>query len=245
MRVPSHADHEPALAIAPLSGPPRERLETARAVRARGVVLDATLPGLRPRELDRSARRGLCALLRRLELRLAGLDLPIPAAHFTDPATQDRAVSAVSQACAFLAEAAALAETTPILHLAAPDPHAAAAAADLGVALTAPPPAEPPAELPEPFTTSIDLAELILADQDPLKAIAETPEVGAIRLSDAARGVRQPLGAGELDVFGARAVTITAAAAAELIIDVRDLPDARAAAERSLEAWADAARSPF
>jgi sugar phosphate isomerase/epimerase len=64
----------------------------------RSVQLSAAQPGLRPRELDRSGRRDLLARLRRLQLPAAGLDLWIPAAHFTDPARVDRAVATVAAA---------------------------------------------------------------------------------------------------------------------------------------------------
>ncbi len=232
---------DPSLAITPLQGSPRERLETAHALGARAVVLDVALPGLRPRELDRSARRGLFALLRRLELRLDGADLPIPPAHFTDPARQDRALSVVAATCALLAEAAGLAETTKIIHLAAPDPHAAAAAAEADVALTAPA-AE---DLPPPFLPALDLAELAAGPSDPLATLAATPGLGAVRLADSRAGARCALGEGGLDVGAVYAVLTTTAPGASLVIDPRQLPDARAGAERSLKAWADAARPLF
>jgi len=232
---------DPSLAITPLPGSPRERLETAHALGARAVVLDVTLPGLRPRELDRSARRGLFALLRRLELRLDGVDLPIPPAHFTDPARQDRAISVVAETAVFLAEASSLAETTRIVHLAAPDPHAAAAAAETDTFLTA-----PSAEaLPPPYLPALDLAELAAGPNDPLEVIAATPGLGALRLADSRAGSRCPLGEGALDVGAVYAVVSTTAPGASLVIDPRQLPDARAGAGRSLRAWADAARPLF
>lgn len=61
----------------------------------RAVVLDAVHPELRARSLDRSSRRDIAALLKRTELRLAGLDVFVPAAHFADRAHSDRAVAAV------------------------------------------------------------------------------------------------------------------------------------------------------
>ena len=42
------------------------------------VQLDATLAGIRPRDLSRTGRKDLTALLMRGGLRLAGLDLFIP-----------------------------------------------------------------------------------------------------------------------------------------------------------------------
>lgn len=228
----------PSIAISSLTGTPRQRIETARALGARAVLLDASLPGVRPRELDRSARRGLCALLRRMELRLDGAELPIPAPHFADPATQDRALAAVAETSAFLAEAAALAETTRLLHLAAPDPQAAAAAAPHDITLTAP--AQP--DLPQPYSAALDLGAVVLAGSDPVAAVGATPKLGAIRLTDARNGARCALGHGDVDVFALHAAAATVAPEASLIIDTTNLPDARAAAEQTLAAWADAAR---
>ena len=60
--------------------------------------------GLRPRELDRSARRDLASVLRRFELELSGVDLWIPPGHFVDGLHSDRAVEAVVEAVRFVVE---------------------------------------------------------------------------------------------------------------------------------------------
>lgn len=70
--------------------------------------VDAAAPGMRPRDLDRSARRDLAANLRRRQLRLAGLDLWIPPEHFANPAHADRAADAVAQAIDLAADLARL-----------------------------------------------------------------------------------------------------------------------------------------
>lgn len=69
-----------------------------------GVQLDAMSSGLRPRELDRSARRDLASVLRRFELELSGVDLWIPPGHFVDGLHSDRAVEAVGEAVRFVVE---------------------------------------------------------------------------------------------------------------------------------------------
>lgn len=61
-------------------------------------------PGLRPRELDRSARRDLNAMLRRVELVCAGVDCFIPAEHFTRNEMVDRALAAVEGAIELAAD---------------------------------------------------------------------------------------------------------------------------------------------
>ncbi len=86
----------------------RARIEWAAALGVRAMQLDATSPGIRPRELDRSARRDVASLFRRLEVGFAGLDLSIPPAHFADPAHVDRAVKATCDALTLAADLAAL-----------------------------------------------------------------------------------------------------------------------------------------
>ena len=61
----------------------------------RAVVLDTVHPELRPRSLDRSSRRDIAASLKRMQLAFAGIDVFVPAAHFTDLEHSDRAVAAV------------------------------------------------------------------------------------------------------------------------------------------------------
>ncbi|CAN5743312.1 hypothetical protein BH11PLA1_BH11PLA1_06940 [soil metagenome] len=91
------AAHDAALAL-------REHLALATRLGLGGVTLDATRAGLRARELDRSARREVAALLRRNALTLAAVDAFVPPAHFADPATQERATSAVLAAIELAAE---------------------------------------------------------------------------------------------------------------------------------------------
>ena len=86
---------EPSITTSALHPEPRLGLELASRLGFRSVTLSAAQPGLRPRELDRSARRGLVAELRRLELECSAIDLFIPPEHFIAPETIDRALDAV------------------------------------------------------------------------------------------------------------------------------------------------------
>lgn len=61
----------------------------------RGVHIDATRSGLRARDLDRSGRRDLAAMLRRLELACSGVDVFVPGEHLVHKDTADRAVASV------------------------------------------------------------------------------------------------------------------------------------------------------
>jgi len=76
----------------------RHAIEAVASLGVRGIALDATAPGVRPRELTRSARRDIASILRRLELELSGIDLWIPPAQFVDPAHSERAFDATVQA---------------------------------------------------------------------------------------------------------------------------------------------------
>lgn len=87
----------------------REVIAWAAKSGVRALQVDATAAGIRPRELDRSARRDLAALLRRNELACSGVDVFIPPEHFRDGGTVDRAVSSVLGAIELAADLATLA----------------------------------------------------------------------------------------------------------------------------------------
>ena len=82
----------------------RELIESIGRGVIRAVQLDLTMPGLRPRELDRSSRRDLAGLLRRVELGCSGFDVFLPPEHFLNSAHVDRAMSAVMGAIEFAGE---------------------------------------------------------------------------------------------------------------------------------------------
>jgi sugar phosphate isomerase/epimerase len=99
--------------VAPWAGGPRAAIEWAAAVGARAVQLDATAAGVRARDLDRSGRRDLASLLRRLQLTLSGLDLWIPPEHFLNPGRADRALAAAQSAVELAADLARLIDGSP------------------------------------------------------------------------------------------------------------------------------------
>ena len=86
----------------------REVLPWIVGLGCRGVQLSATASGLKPRELDRSARRDLAAVVRRVGLVVSGIDCLVPPEHFAKPEYQDRAVAAVNAACGLASEMTAL-----------------------------------------------------------------------------------------------------------------------------------------
>ena len=90
--------NEPAVTISALHPSPLMGLRVASRLGFRAVTLSAAQTGTRPRELDRSERRGLISELKRLELSCDSIDLFIPPEHFTNPETMDRAIHAVRDA---------------------------------------------------------------------------------------------------------------------------------------------------
>jgi sugar phosphate isomerase/epimerase len=76
----------------------REALAALARIGCPCVQWSVTTPGLRPRELDGTARRGILTELKRLELRCSGVDAWIPPGHLLDRSTIDRAIGAIEQA---------------------------------------------------------------------------------------------------------------------------------------------------
>lgn len=88
----------------------RSHLALARRLGVRWVQLDGTAPGMRARELGRSARRDLASVLRRGGVRPSGVDLWVPPEHFVSPAHADRAMTAALEAIGLAGEVARHAE---------------------------------------------------------------------------------------------------------------------------------------
>lgn len=82
----------------------REAMELAASNRCRAIQWDGTAPGLRARELGRSARRDIAASLRRSGLAMSGCDVWIPPEHLLKSEHQHRAVEAIIGAAELLRE---------------------------------------------------------------------------------------------------------------------------------------------
>ena len=89
---------DPSAPIAAVHAQPRMGLQIVSNLGFRRVTISASQVGMRPRELDQSARRGLRAELRRLELMCDAVDLFIPPEHFEQSEHVDRALGAVHAA---------------------------------------------------------------------------------------------------------------------------------------------------
>lgn len=228
-------------------------LTWARSIGAPAVQLNAATPGIRPRDLDRSARRDLAATLRREGLNCSGLDLWIPPEHFTDAAHADRAVASVLGAIDLAADLAALAggsivSTRPVrpgvvsLLLPAETP------ADLLAAITERAQSRgvlladhhwPPRDSSSSaLLIGLDPVAILSAREDPAASAAKlAARAASARIADLARsigqtpGTRVELGRGQFDHFAYLVSLAAASYTGSAVIDCRGLRDpARSAA---------------
>lgn len=102
-RVLSLAGLVPGL-DAPWGSTPRDAIAWAASLGVRGLVIDGMRDGIRARQLDASARRGLASVLNGHDLMFAGIDLWIPAADFADAVRSERAIDAVCDALVLAAD---------------------------------------------------------------------------------------------------------------------------------------------
>lgn len=246
----------------------RAGLPRLRAGGFAGITLDAARPGLRPRELDRSARRDLAAALRRADLGFAGLDLWIPPDHFAQPEHQERALSAALSALELAADLRSLAggvagpSSPPSVALVLPDEPlpdviaALVAGADrVGVrladyAVVRASAAPTPAREPGPWGVGLDAAALLArggggAGPD-AGVLALGPHLAQARLSDWSGIARVAPGSGRLDLLAYAVALSTAATHAPVVLDLRGVAAWRApvtppAAAPGAEALAGAA----
>jgi sugar phosphate isomerase/epimerase len=227
-------------ANAPWAAGPRAAIDWAAGLGIAGVQIDAMAAGVRPRDLDRSARRDLAALLRRSHLALSGLDLWIPPEHFVDAAKADRALAAALAAIELSADLARLTEgsPTPALSVVLPELLAAEARTAItnqsqthgvGVADHA---------LKPIMGAGLDPAAILLAGQDPGAAAARAgASLVSARLSDASLTGRVAPGAGRLDEITYLASLSVAGYQRPLVLDLRGVPNQAAAASAVVSRW--------
>lgn len=243
----------PAVALAGVRQPgeanPREPIEWASRAGFRAVTLDASAPGLRPRDLDRSARRDLASLLRRLELSFCGLDLWIPPEHFADAAHADRAASATTQAITLCAElsrdsGAGVQAVSIALPRAVEGERArgfgevlatiVGAADGAGVLLADHSwPVNSGAQADSPLRVGLDPASLLLRGEDPVTAAASLGARVAVARwtnADSLTRVAPDAPAGRLDVASYVGVLRTTTRVERLVVDLRGLAHPREAA---------------
>lgn len=221
-------------------GGAREQIVEAARLGYRAVQVDAAAEGTRPRDLDRSGRRDLAALLRRLDLKLSGLDLWVPPTHFVEAARSDRAVAAVIAAVELASELGAIVGADPggpAVSVAFPENMSPDVAAHLRSAA-----AQRGARIADhawpvsiggdgPIGIGIDPAGVILSGADPAgetSRLKATP--ASARLSDIAPEGRVAPGTGKLDVLAYVVALSAKGYGGHLVVDLRGLPDPGAAA---------------
>ncbi|MBX3389089.1 MAG: hypothetical protein KF691_06495 [Phycisphaeraceae bacterium] len=242
-----------SLSISNISPDPRGSLALASSLMASlgepRIQFDATLAGLRSRDLDRSARRDLASILKRAGVRAMGIDLFLPPAHLAESAHVDRAIGAILGAIELISELAALdAIESKVLCLSLPPkPLAHAVQAISGAALErgvtiADFSLSVAANVPASIARGVDCAQVLAAGQDPAALIARG--ISAIRLCDWDGAARVPVGKGRLDVRSVVASASIAAAMAPVVIDLRGIRDValnwEEAARRAVREWNEA-----
>jgi sugar phosphate isomerase/epimerase len=219
---------------------PRALIRLAALLGFRAVQLDASSPGLRPRELDRSARRDLAALLRRMQLDLSGLDLWIPPAHLIEAGTVDRAMTALVGAMELVADLARLlgsnyaVVSTALPEKLAPETLGALADAADHVGAQMADHAWPARASLGPVGVGVDPAAMLLAGADPVREVARSASTpSAARVNDAMRGGRVALGSGTLDLLAYKIALSTKGYMRDLVVDVRGVADQQQAAAKA------------
>lgn len=248
-------DSPQALALAPTLAPlpsaPRQAFDRMREMGFGYVQLSAAQAGLRPRELDRSARRDLLATLRRRELDVAGIDAWIPPADLLDPARVDRAVAAIVEAI----ELAGDLGRCPV-SLTLPGREAGGESGALESVMETIVDAAQQRDVPladhaipvteqEYIGVGIDPAAWLAQDEDPAAAVSRhAGRLLSLRLCDLlTSGLRGPIGdarEGRLDVLAYKVAAALAGLDRPLVVDARQWSDPWAGLIQTLDAWATA-----
>lgn len=218
------------------------------------VQLDATLAGIRPRDLSQRARKDLAALIARQGLQLAGVDLFLPRQHYTDPQHVDRAVTATLAAIELAADLgkATLSLGLPVAEVSEEVRRTLVEAADgRGVRLAVH--AEDQLDALKAWLEAVD-QHALGAGLDPAACLARSlkpvrtaamlgKRLAVARLSDVTGGaLRCAVGEGELELAAYRvAVDLAPSRAGPVVLDLRGVEDPIKAARAAAAAWDNAA----
>ena len=218
------------------------------------VQLDATLAGIRPRELDQRSRKDLLAVLTRSSMRLAGLDCFIPRKDFVSTKHVDRAMAGALSTIELAAEMGRVPVSLalPVSDLADDVKSALLTAADAqGVTLAVHAEDQMQALLEWIATVnqpvlglSMDPASLIASDQDPVTLTQKHGQQLTVgRLADYRQdtNLRCAVGDGALDVMCYRLMLDMAKGRrGPVVLDLRGLEYPQQAAVEGAKAWDDA-----
>lgn len=257
--------HGTNLALAPSLGPVIRRtggqisdtVDRLAALGFEAIQLDATLPTIRPRELSRSGRRDLHALLRRRGAHPAGMDLFIPPWHYNSVDHGERALNATLQAIELAADLGhlPLSLALPVAELPnelrgtlvdTADRH------DVPLAVHGEGQIQPlidwidEVDMPA-LGAALDPAAVLSHGADPSQTAQQlASRLTIARVSDLERGVGQasrcPVGTGQLDVATYRvSVDLAERRIGPVVLDLQGLSDPVGAAETGSDAWQNAA----
>ena len=235
-----------SVTLAPLGGEVRRVLDRLHRQDLRSVQLSASQPGLRPRELDRSARRDLIATLSRREMSISGIDLWVPVSHFRDPSKVDRAVQVAIETIDLAADLGRC-PVSLVLPMAGEEGgsdgievhetmishahHRGVPLADHGGH-----------EVPDGVGIGIDPATWLARREDPAAAVARAGRrLASVRLCDLLiSGMRGPIGdaeEGQLDVLAYRASVAVSGYARPVVVDARQWANPWEGLEQTVRAW--------
>ncbi len=235
--------------LASLGDDPRPVMSRLKTAGFRAVQLSATATGLRPRDLDQSARRDVLATLKRNELSLSGIDLWIPVEHFIDQAHLDRALGATREAIELASDLgrcpismnlprhdesneAADSPAELLEAIAGYSVHFGVAVADHSEA----------AQTREQFGLGIDPAVSLSRNEDPVSVVMRNHErLVSARLCDLLRsGMRGPVGdktEGRLDVMAYRLALSVGGYKRPVVVDTRQWNDPWGGLEQTKLVW--------
>jgi sugar phosphate isomerase/epimerase len=235
-----------ALAGVAGDGPLRAQVEWAAALGFRAVQWHGAGAGTRARDLSRSARRDIAAMLRRHELTSSGVDLWIPPAHYLDPFHADRVAEAMGESLTLAADLASLTAGRAVLCVTLPsDPGAGGLVAALAErarsagSLLADA-SWPPTWAAQGVAVCLDPATILLSGDpatSPAKAAASAgPAAACARLSDLGPAGRGEPGLGRLDLLAYLAAITTIPSAGAPVLDLRGVTDQEGVARRMVAA---------
>ncbi|MFM9959534.1 MAG: hypothetical protein ACKVZJ_15870 [Phycisphaerales bacterium] len=224
---------------APLPASLRPQIEWATSSGLRCLTLNAAAADCRPRDLGRSARRDIAALVRRSSMSIAGVDLWLPPEHLTDPAHADRALAALLDAVDLAADFEELSggaeDSSAVLSTALPDDAPSSLLSALRERALARSvrladhrwPAPKAESIEPPLLIGLDPARMFISEgpkADPAAAASRLgPLIASARLSDANSAGCCAVGAlgTRLDVMAYLVALSTAGYRGPLVVDVR------------------------
>ncbi|MEX2213356.1 MAG: TIM barrel protein [Phycisphaeraceae bacterium] len=231
-------------------GSVRSALAQVVKLEFQAVQLDATLAGIRPRELSHRARRDLSALLSRSDIQLAGIDLFLPREHYIDAQHMDRAVAATIAAIELAADLGrvTVSISLPVAQVKADVKSAIVDAADGHGVRVAVHVEDQIDDLikwldevdQQCLGAGIDPAAVLARGGKPVKVTNRLAKrLAGARLSDLTSGaVRCAVGEGELEVAGYRiALDLAAGRTGPVVLDLRGIENPMAAAASAKSAW--------